>query len=74
MKHKLETMLKNKLQWLLLLAALLGVSQGVWSATYTLYVNSQSGDYYTYAFDFAGGKHTGEALGGWRGKQFKNTE
>ncbi len=34
MKHKLETMLKNKLQWLLLLAALLGVSQGVWGATY----------------------------------------
>lgn len=32
MKHKLQTMLKHKLQWLLLLAALLGVSQGVWGA------------------------------------------
>lgn len=30
MKHKLQTLLKHKLQWLLLLAALLGVSQGVW--------------------------------------------
>ncbi|MDY6427194.1 MAG: hypothetical protein SPK61_04175 [Bacteroidales bacterium] len=34
MKHKLQTLLKHKLQWLLLLAALLGVSQGVWGATY----------------------------------------
>lgn len=39
MKHKLQTMLKHKLQWLLLLAALLGVSQGVWAL-------SLSGDYY----------------------------
>lgn len=31
MKHKLQTMLKHKLQWLLLLAALLGVSQGAWA-------------------------------------------
>ncbi|MBQ6732162.1 MAG: hypothetical protein IJR06_03475 [Paludibacteraceae bacterium] len=31
MKHKLQTLLKHKLQWLLLLAALLGVSQGVWA-------------------------------------------
>ena len=30
MKHKLQNLLKHKLQWLLLLAALLGVSQGVW--------------------------------------------
>ena len=34
MKNKLQTLLKHKLQWLLLLAALLGVSQGVWGATY----------------------------------------
>ena len=34
MKHKLQTLLKHKLQWLLLLATLLGVSQGVWGATY----------------------------------------
>ena len=31
MKHKLQTLLKHKLQWLLLLAALLGVSQGLWA-------------------------------------------
>ncbi len=31
MKHKLQTMLKNKLQWILLLVALLGVSQGMWA-------------------------------------------
>lgn len=30
MKNKLQTLLKHKLQWLMLLAALLGVSQGVW--------------------------------------------
>lgn len=30
MKHKLQTLLKHKLQWFLLLAALFGVSQGVW--------------------------------------------
>ena len=30
MKHKLQTLLKHKLQWLILLAALLGASQGVW--------------------------------------------
>ena len=33
MKHKLPTLLKHKLQWLTLLAALFGVSQGVWGAT-----------------------------------------
>ncbi len=33
MKQKLQNLLKHKLQWLLLLAALLGVSQGVWAAT-----------------------------------------
>ena len=35
MKHKLQTLLKHKLQWLLLLAALLGVSQGMLAATRT---------------------------------------
>ena len=30
MKHKLQNLLKHKLQWLLLLTVLLGVSQGVW--------------------------------------------
>lgn len=30
MKHRLQTFLKHKLQWLVLLTALLGVSQGVW--------------------------------------------
>lgn len=30
MKNKLQTLLKHKLQWLMLLAVLLGVSQGVW--------------------------------------------
>ncbi len=35
MKHKLQTLLKHKLQWLLLLAALLGVSQGVWARSYS---------------------------------------
>ncbi len=34
MKNKLQTLLKHKLQWLLLLAALLGVSQGVWATIY----------------------------------------
>lgn len=34
MKIKLQTMLKNKLHWLLLLVALLGVSQGMWGDTY----------------------------------------
>ncbi len=34
MKHKLQTLLKHKLQWLLLLVALLGVSQGVWADYY----------------------------------------
>lgn len=34
MKQKLQTLLKHKLQLLLLLAALLGVSQGVWGTTY----------------------------------------
>ena len=38
MKHKLQTLLKHKLQWLLLLAALLGVSQGVWG--YTVYFDN----------------------------------
>lgn len=31
MKHRLQTLLKHKLQWLVLLTALLGVSQGVWA-------------------------------------------
>lgn len=30
MKHKLQTLLKHELQWLVLLAALFGVSHGVW--------------------------------------------
>lgn len=30
MKHRLQTFLRHKLQWLVLLTALLGVSQGVW--------------------------------------------
>lgn len=30
MKHRLQTLLKHKLQWLVLLTALLGMSQGVW--------------------------------------------
>ncbi len=34
MKHKLQNLLKHKLQWLALLAALLGVSQGVWATWY----------------------------------------
>ena len=34
MKHKLQTLLKHKLQWLALLVALLGVSQGVWATIY----------------------------------------
>lgn len=34
MKHKLQNLLKHKLQWLLLLAALFGVSQGVWATDY----------------------------------------
>ena len=48
MKHKLQTLLKHKLQWLLLLAALLGVSQDVWGATRTfasgdkIYLTNQS--------------------------------
>ncbi|MBQ6766896.1 MAG: hypothetical protein IJP50_07835, partial [Paludibacteraceae bacterium] len=34
MKHKLQNLLKHKFQWLLLLAVLLGVSQGVWGTDY----------------------------------------
>ncbi len=49
MKHKLQTLLKHKLQWLLLLAALLGVSQGVWAddnPNKTFYVSSKDNDNY----------------------------
>lgn len=34
MKHRLQTLLKHKIQWLVLLTALLGVSQGVWATWY----------------------------------------
>lgn len=44
MKFKLQTMLKHKLQWLLLLAALLGVSQGVWGGTYAVHMTNGTGD------------------------------
>ncbi|MBQ4032974.1 MAG: hypothetical protein II620_03330, partial [Paludibacteraceae bacterium] len=37
MKIKLQTLLKHKIQWLLLLAVLLGISQGMWG-TQTYYV------------------------------------
>lgn len=43
------TTLKHKLQWLLLLAALLGVSQGVWADYFpnsTIYVSSEHSDAY----------------------------
>lgn len=36
MKHKLQTLLKHKLQWLVLLTALLGVSQGVWGRQFNM--------------------------------------
>ena len=52
MKHKLQTLLKHKLQWLLLLAALLGVSQGVWG--YTVYfdnTNTNWSNVYIYFYD-----------------------
>ncbi len=40
MKHRLQTLLKHKLQWLVLLTALLGVSQGVWAATFSIPANT----------------------------------
>ncbi len=48
MKNKLQTLLKHKLQWLLLLAALLGVSQGVWGyyPNSIFYVESDDNDAY----------------------------
>ncbi len=56
MKHKLQTLLKHKLQWLLLLAALLGVSQGVWGTT----------TYYVYGGTTS---HNDAALLGWSTQQ-----
>ncbi len=56
MKHKLQTLLKHKLQWLLLLMALLGVSQGVWGTT----------TYYVYGGTTS---HNDAALLGWSTQQ-----
>lgn len=42
MKNKLQNLLKHKLQWLLLLTALLGVSQGVWADTVIYFDNSNT--------------------------------
>lgn len=52
MKHKLQTLLKHKLQWLLLLAALLGVSQGGWA----------NASFVNYSFVYNSSKTTGGSV------------
>lgn len=37
MKHRLQTLLKHKLQWLVLLTALFGVSQGAWAHDWSIH-------------------------------------
>ena len=48
MKNKTLTLIKHKLQWLALLVALLGVSQGAWGAQYDDGNSRASGIFVTY--------------------------
>lgn len=46
MKQRLQTLLKHKLQWLVLLTALLGVSQGVWAHDWAVHGTWDNKDNY----------------------------
>lgn len=65
MKIKQLTTLKHKLQWLLLLAALLGVSQGVLGATSTYYFMLYKGNTNTYTSLVNQGGVTAENIFTW---------